>query len=38
MITQELKIRFVAKVGASEKNDKEGRKKFHVLIPRQYID
>jgi hypothetical protein len=33
-----LKIRFVAKVGVSGKYDKDRRKKFYILIPRQYID
>jgi hypothetical protein len=33
-----LKIIFVAKMGVSGKYDKDGRKKYHVMIPRQHID
>ena len=37
-VLQELKIRFVAKLGVSGKYDKDGLKKFHVMIPRQYTE
>ena len=33
-----MQIKFVAKLGAMGKYDKDKEEKFHVMIPRQYID
>ena len=33
-----LKIKFVAKLGVSGKYDKDGRTKYHIMVPRQHID
>jgi hypothetical protein len=36
--TQDLRIRFVAKLGAMGKYQKDGEDKFHIIIPRGYIE
>jgi hypothetical protein len=35
---REMKVKFVAKLGAMGKYDKDGEDKFHIMIPRQFID
>jgi hypothetical protein len=33
-----LKIKFVAKLGVMGKYERDGVEKFHVIVPRQFID
>jgi hypothetical protein len=35
---QQLKIKFVAKLGVMGKYEKDGVEKYHVIVPRQFID
>lgn len=35
---QKLKIKFVAKMGVSGKYDSDGQEKFHIMVPRQFIN
>jgi hypothetical protein len=35
---QKLKIKFVAKLGVMGKYERDGVEKFHVIVPRQFID
>jgi hypothetical protein len=34
---KEMQIKFVAKLGAMGKYDKDQEEKFHVMVPRQHI-
>lgn len=33
-----MKITFVAKLGAMGKYEKDALQKFHVMVPKQYVD
>jgi hypothetical protein len=35
---EQMKIRFVAKLGVTGKYKKGGKEKLHVLVPKEYVD